>query len=142
MKRRSSSVSCSILRTSCEVRKPSKKWRNGTRASSVAAWETRARSCASCTEPEASWAKPIWRQAITSEWSPKIESACAATVGAALQCAVDGPGRAGLRLHLDHVGHGPPDVRVAVRRPLVAELAHVGGRCDRVDRDDLAHPMG
>src|SRR5512136_3486392 len=27
-------------------------------------------------------AKPVWRQAMTSEWSPKIESACDATVRA------------------------------------------------------------
>ena len=38
------SLSTSILFTSCEERKPSKKWRNGTRASSVAAWATIARS--------------------------------------------------------------------------------------------------
>ena len=50
--RTSSSVSCSILFTSCEMRKPSKKCRNGTRASSVAAWAIRAMSCASCTEAD------------------------------------------------------------------------------------------
>ena len=49
----------------------------------MAAWEIAARSCASCTDPEAKRAKPIWRQAMTSEWSPKIESACVATVRAA-----------------------------------------------------------
>ena len=27
------------------------------------------------TEPEASIAQPVWRTAITSEWSPKIDSA-------------------------------------------------------------------
>src|SRR5512135_757245 len=41
-----------------------------------------AKSCASCTEPEASIANPVWRHAITSEWSPKIDSACVATVRA------------------------------------------------------------
>jgi hypothetical protein len=69
--------------TSCEVRKPSKKWTNGTRARSVAAWAISAKSCASCTEPEQSMAKPADRVAITSEWSPKIESAWVATERAA-----------------------------------------------------------
>src|SRR5512140_3840464 len=41
-----------------------------------------AKSCASCTEPEASIANPVWRHAITSEWSPKMDSACVATVRA------------------------------------------------------------
>jgi hypothetical protein len=65
------------------VRKPSKKWIKGTRASRVAACAISARSCASCTELEQSWAKPVARVAITSEWSPKIDSACAATERAA-----------------------------------------------------------
>jgi hypothetical protein len=66
---------------------------NGTRLSSVAACATLARSCASCTEPEQSIAKPIWRHAITSEWSPKIDSACVASVRAAtcMQNAVSSP---------------------------------------------------
>ena len=63
----------SIFWTSCEVRKPSKKWRNGTRLSSVDAWATIAMSCASCTELEQSIAKPVWRHAITSPWSPKMQ---------------------------------------------------------------------
>ena len=46
--RRSSSESSSIVLSSCEVRKPSKKCTNGTRVESVAAWATAARSCASC----------------------------------------------------------------------------------------------
>ncbi len=69
--------------SSCEVRKPSKKCTNGTRDSSVAACATAARSCASCTDAEHSRAKPVWRAAITSEWSPKIESPCAASERAA-----------------------------------------------------------
>ena len=36
----------------------------------------------SCTVCEHSWANPVWRHAITSEWSLKIESACFATVRA------------------------------------------------------------
>jgi hypothetical protein len=65
------------------VRNPSKKWRNGTRDSNVAAWATSARSAASWTEPEASIAQPVVRAAMTSLWSPKIDSACVATERAA-----------------------------------------------------------
>ncbi len=48
------------------VRKPSKKCRNGTRVSSVAAWATTAMSAASCTPAAASIEKPVLRAAITS----------------------------------------------------------------------------
>ena len=63
----SSSDSEVILATSCEVRKPSKKCRNGTRARSVAFWPMAAKSCASWTDPDASIANPVCRQAMTSE---------------------------------------------------------------------------
>ena len=53
------------------------------RDASVAACAMAAKSCASWTEPEASIAKPVCRQAMTSEWSPKIDSACVASVRAA-----------------------------------------------------------
>ena len=98
--RTSSSVSCSILFTSCEMRKPSKKWRKGTRASSVAAWAIRAMSCASCTDAAESIAQPVERQAITSLWSPKIERAWVAMVRAVTWKTVGGefPG------DLEHVG--------------------------------------
>ena len=43
-----------------------------------------AMSCASCTLEEASSAKPVVRAAITSLWSPKIDSACVASVRAAM----------------------------------------------------------
>ena len=75
MARMSSSVSRSILFTSCEVRKPSKKCRNGTRHLSVAAWAIMAMSCTSATVAEQSMAQPVCRQAITSPWSPKIDRA-------------------------------------------------------------------
>ena len=65
----------SILLTSWEVRKPSKKWTKGTRPRKVAAWVMRAKSITSCTEAEQSMAKPVARQAMTSEWSPKIDRA-------------------------------------------------------------------
>ena len=74
---------------SCEVRKPSKKWMNGTRVRSVAACATSARSCASWTEADASSANPVWRTAITSEWSPKIDSPCAARDRAATCSTVE-----------------------------------------------------
>jgi hypothetical protein len=69
--------------SSCEVLNPSKKCRNGTRVRSVAACATSARSWASCTDADASSAKPVCRTAITSEWSPKIESPWAASERAA-----------------------------------------------------------
>ncbi len=69
--------------SSCDVRKPSKKWTKGILLESVAAWLTAARSCASWTEDDDRMAKPVWRTAITSEWSPKIESAWAARARAA-----------------------------------------------------------
>lgn len=60
---------------SWEVRNPSKKWRNGTRDRNVAAWATSAKSWASCTELDARSANPVVRAAITSLWSPTIDSA-------------------------------------------------------------------
>jgi len=75
-------VSSSIFATSWEVRKPSKKWRNGTRERNEARCAIAAKSCASCTDAEASRPKPVCRTAITSEWSPKIESAWLATARA------------------------------------------------------------
>ena len=69
--------------TSWLVRKPSKKWRNGTLARSVAACATAAKSCASWTDPAASIAQPVARACMTSLWSPKIESAWVASVRAA-----------------------------------------------------------
>ncbi len=55
-----------IFITSCEVLKPSKKCRNGTRDRKVAAWAMSARSCASWTEPDANMANPVARVAMTS----------------------------------------------------------------------------
>ena len=79
--------------TSCDVRKPSKKCRNGTRASSVAAWAIRAKSIASCTEFEHKKANPVARAAITSLWSQKMERACVASERAAtwITAAVSSP---------------------------------------------------
>jgi hypothetical protein len=83
MARRVSGLSGSIFATSCEVRKPSKKWRKGTRPSSVATCAISARSWASCTDPEQSSAQPVARVAITSLWSPKMDSAWVASARAA-----------------------------------------------------------
>ena len=49
----------SIFWISCEVRKPSKKWRNGTRALSETMWAMPAKSMTSCTDEVASMAKPV-----------------------------------------------------------------------------------
>jgi hypothetical protein len=67
MARITSSPTTRILLISCEVRNPSKKCMNGTRECIVAAWEMRARSCASCTDDEQSIAQPVIRALITSE---------------------------------------------------------------------------
>ncbi len=55
----------------------------------LAIWEMRAKSCASCTLLAQSRAQPVWRTAITSEWSPKIDRAWVATVRAAT-CSTKG----------------------------------------------------
>ncbi len=54
------------------------------RDASVAAWTISAPSCASCTEADDSMANPVVRAAMTSEWSPKIDSACVASARAAM----------------------------------------------------------
>ncbi len=72
--RTASSETASIFCTSLLVRKPSKKWMNGTRDLRVEACATSAMSMASCTELLARRANPVWRTAITSPWSPKMES--------------------------------------------------------------------
>ncbi len=50
-----------------------------------------------------------------------------------LERAVNCRRGATLGLHLDHVGDYTPDVGLALRRPLIGELTHVGGRGDWVD---------
>ncbi len=59
------------------------------RDSRVAIWATSAKSATSCTEFEQSMAQPVVRQAITSEWSPKIDRAWVARVRA-VTCMVAG----------------------------------------------------
>ena len=69
----SSKLTSSIFWTSWDVLKPSKKCIKGILDSSVAAWEMRAKSIASCTFWEHNMAKPVERAAITSEWSPNMD---------------------------------------------------------------------
>jgi hypothetical protein len=52
------------------------------RLASVAICAMQAKSCASCTEPPHSMPQPVCRQALMSEWSPKIDRAWVATVRA------------------------------------------------------------
>ena len=59
-----------------------------------------------------------------------------------LQRSVQRPGSAGLRLHLDDVGHDAPQVRRAGGRPAVGRLTHGRGGRDRVDRQYLAEGVG
>ena len=46
-----------------------------------------------------------------------------------------------IRLHLDDPRDDAPHVLLALRRPLIAELAHRRGRGDRVDGDHLVHAI-
>ena len=61
---------------------------------------------------------------------------------AALQRTVQGAGRPALALHLDHRGHGAPDVGPPLARPLVGQLGHRRRGRDRVDAADLVQPVG
>jgi hypothetical protein len=72
----------SIFWISCDVRKPSNTLMKGSDASTEARCATSERSMTSCTELEKSMAKPVWRVAITSWWSPKMDRAWAATARA------------------------------------------------------------
>ena len=114
-----SSDNCSIFCTSWEVRNPSKKWRKGTRASSVAAWASRAKSMTSCTEPEHSIAKPVERAAITSLWSPKMDRLAVAMARAAMWKTVEVSSPAILNM-FGIISSSPWEaVKVVVRAPEV-----------------------
>ena len=54
---------------------------------------------------------------------------------AGLQSAVHRPGGAAFRLHLDHIWHAAPDVRLAIRAPVVCKFSHRRRRRDRIDRN-------
>ena len=59
-------------------------------------WATAPMSMHSCTLEEASCAQPLWRQAMTSEWSPKMEIECVPTERAAT-CITAGSCRPAMR---------------------------------------------
>ena len=100
------------------MRNPSKKCTNGTRVDSVAACATSAMSCASCTDAEASSANPVWRTAITSEWSPKIDRPCAASDRAAT-CSTAGVSSPAILYMFGIISSRPCDaVNVVVSAPL------------------------
>ena len=48
---------------------------------------------------------------------------------------------AALALHLDHVRDHAPDIRLALRRPLIGQLRHGRARGDWVDRANLVDPV-
>ena len=109
------------MATSCEVRKPSKKCRKGIRLASVAIWAMHAKSCASWTEPEAIIAQPVCRQALMSEWSPKIDRAWVATVRADTWNTAEVSSPATLYM-VGIISSRPCDaVKVVVRAPACSE---------------------
>ena len=71
------------MSTSCEVRKPSKKWRKGTRGLERRRLGDQGEVVGLLHELEQSRAKPVGRTAMTSLWSPKMESAWVASDRAA-----------------------------------------------------------
>ena len=88
------------------------------RDSRLAACATAAMSCASCTEFEQSSANPVWRQAITSEWSPKIDSAWVASVRA-VTCRVKGVSSPAILYMLGIISSRPCDaVKVVASDPV------------------------
>ncbi len=60
---------------------------------------------------------------------------------AGLRRAMHRARRAAFALHLDDRRHSAPDVRLALRRPLIGPFAHGRGRRDGINGDDFAHVM-
>ncbi len=80
-------------------------------------WATNPRSMTSCSEDAASMANPVWRTAITSWWSPKIESACAARARAET-CSTPGNSSPDILYMLGTINSNPCDaVKVDVKAP-------------------------
>ncbi len=75
---------------SWEVLNPSKKWIKGSLALMAERWAAQARSITSWILDETSMGAPVWRQAITSWWSPNIDRAW---VAMALAETCNAPGR-------------------------------------------------
>ena len=60
---------------------------------------------------------------------------------AALQGSVERSGGAAFALHFDDFGNGSPDVGFAFGGPLIAELAHRGGRSNGIDSNNFVGLM-
>ena len=132
--------------SSCEVRNPSKKCTNGTLVASVAACATTARSWASWTDAAASNAKPVCRTAITSEWSPKIDSPCAATDRAAT-CSTAGVSSPAILYMFGIISSRPCDaVNVVARAPLCSAPCNAPAAppslCISTTAGTLPHTLG
>ena len=104
----------------------------------MAAWATSARSCASCTDDDASIAKPVVRAAITSEWSPKIESAWVAIVRAAT-CITNGVSSPAILNMFGSISSRPCDAVNVVRERAGLERAveRAGGAALALHLHDL-----
>jgi hypothetical protein len=89
----------------------------GMRARSVAAVATAAKSCASWTSEAQSMAKPVARAAMTSLWSPKMESALVAMARAAT-CMTNGVSSPAILNMSGSISRRPcDDVNVVVSDP-------------------------
>mmetsp|Transcript_97806 Transcript_97806/g.276849 ORF Transcript_97806/g.276849 Transcript_97806/m.276849 type:complete len:372 (-) Transcript_97806:35-1150(-) len=110
-----------IVLISWDVRKPSWKCTMGTRALSVARCATSARSWQSCTHWLESMPQPVARAAITSWWSPKMESAELARDRAAT-CMTQGSSSPAILYMFGIMSSRPwEDVKVVGRPPTAAE---------------------
>ena len=90
----------------------------GTRPLMAARCATPARSMTSCTLPVASMAKPVLRQLITSEWSPKMDMAWEPTVRAAT-CSTPGRRSPAMRCMTGIISIRPcEDVKDAASAPV------------------------
>ena len=135
-----------IFDTSWDVRKPSKKWRIGTWARSVAACEIAAMSCASWTDADASIANAVCRAPITSEWSPKMLSAWVAIERAAT-CITIGDNSPAILYMLGSMRSSPWEaVNVVVSAPACSEPCTVpaapASDCISMTRGTVPHRLG
>ena len=83
-----------------------------------ARWGTAARSMTSCTLPVEKMAKPVLRVLMTSEWSPKMDMACAPTVLAAT-CSTPGSLSPAMRCIRGSISIRPcEEVKLTARPPV------------------------